>query len=108
MVERDVRRRSHDHHDRGGVDGELLQRLPIGLEVEEVVLLLQARVREELLRADPETAQPLRRHRVREQHPLRQPAADPVLGDGVLVVVHVRLGHAEDASGDREVVGAVG
>jgi hypothetical protein len=44
VVERDVRRCANDHERAGGVDLEGRERGRVGLEVGEVVLLLQARV----------------------------------------------------------------
>ena len=76
VVERDVGRRPDDDDDPLVVDAEPAQRLGVGLEVVEVVLLLQARIGEVASPAvDPEAAQPLERHRVGEHHPpaSRQP-----------------------------------
>jgi hypothetical protein len=108
VIERDIRRRADDDHDALGVDSHLLERAGVDLEVGEIVLLLEARISEQLLRADAEPLQPLGRHGVGEDHALRQPAANVMLHDRELVVVHVRLGDAEHAGRDGDVVGAMG
>ena len=107
VVERDIRRRAHDDDDALGVDAHLIEHAGVDLEVGEIVLLLEAGILAELLGPDAEALQPLGRDRVGEDHALREPAADLVLKDSELVVVHVRLGDAQHARGDRQVVRAV-
>ena len=56
VVERHVGRRPQDDEHARRVDAEPLEQRPVGLEVREVVLLLQARVLDELRRARRRTA----------------------------------------------------
>ena len=61
MVERHVGRRADDDEDAAPVDAESLDRARVGLEVGQVVLLLETGVAAKLGRLDPVAAQPLRR-----------------------------------------------
>ena len=108
VVQRDVGRGPDDDHHPLRVDAQPLEHTGVGLEVGQVVLLLQARVLEQLLGPHSEPPQPLRGDGIGKDHAGCQPARDAVLGDRELVVVHVRLGDAQRPRGHREVVGAVG
>src|SRR5262249_61791689 len=66
VVERHVRRRTQDDKDTAGVDAEPVEHSWVGLEVREVVLLLEARVALQLWRPHAEPRQPLRRARLRD------------------------------------------
>jgi hypothetical protein len=91
VIERDIRRWAHDDHHALSVDAHLLERVGVDLEVGEIVLLLETRISEQLLRPDAESLQPLGRHGVREDHPFRQPAPDLMLADRDLVLMQANL-----------------
>ncbi len=80
----------------------------VGLEVRQVVLLLEARVADQLGAAGAVAREPLRRDRLRHEHPVRQPAVDVVLGRRPLVVEHRAVGDPQQARDDRQVGRAVG
>src|SRR5207342_90528 len=58
VIERDIRRWAHDDHHALSVDAHLLERVGVYLEVGEIVLLLETRISEQLLRPDAESLQP--------------------------------------------------
>ena len=108
MVERDVGRRP-DHDERPfGVEPELVEHGAVGLEVGEVVLLLQTGVPAQLRGLDAVAPQALGRNRVGDDDERRRPEAELVLEPGELVVECRRAGDAEPPRGDRQLVGAVG
>ena len=107
VVQGDVRRRPHEDEDVRLVEAELVQRSAIGLEVGQVVLLLQARVAAQLRRADAVAFQPLGRDRLGDEHARRGPAAELVLHHGELVVERVAARDAQGSRGEGQVVGAV-
>ena len=107
VVERHVGRRpQHDEHARR-VDGELLEQRAVGLEVGEVVLLLQPRILEQLRRHGAVLLQPLRRNRVGHDDLRRRAAAELMLDRRELVVEGRRRRNAEPPRGDRQLVRAV-
>ena len=107
VVERDVGRRAqHDEHARR-VDAELARAASGRAEVGEVVLLLQARVLDELRRLDAVRLEPLGRDRVGDDDPRRGAAAELVLVRRELVVERRRARDAEPARRDRQLVGAM-
>ena len=89
-----------------GVEPQLREDRGVGLEVREVVLLLEPLVRAHLS-ASAITLQPLRRDRVGHHHRARQAAVDLVLHGGPLVVEHRRARDPQQRGGDAHVVGAV-
>ena len=107
VIKRDVGRRPDHHHHPVRVHLQAIQDCRIGLEVGQVVLLLQAGVLEELLAASPEPGQAGRRDGVGGDDQAGQPAADVVLLDGELVVEHVHGRNVRPSRGQRQVVGAV-
>ncbi len=108
VVERDGRRRAHDGDRPRRVEPELAEHRLVGLEVREVVLLLEARVAAQLGAA-------WRRTGARRSGGiasgtttrLRQPAVDRVLDRRPLVVERGRAGDPQQRGGDGHVVGAV-
>ena len=68
------------------VEAELVEHAAVGLEVGEVVLLLQTRVAAELRRPDAVALEPLGRDRLRHEDARRGAAAELVLDRGELVV----------------------
>ncbi len=104
VVERHVGRRpQHDEH-ACRVDGELLEQRAVGLEVGEVVLLLQPRVLQQLRRNGAVLLQPLRRDRVGHDDLRRRAAAELMLDRRVLVVERRRRRNAEPPRRDRQLV----
>src|SRR4029077_18575827 len=57
VIQRDVGWRAEDDHDAVGVHAQLLESVRVGLEVGQVVLLLDPRVLEELVGPDAESLQ---------------------------------------------------
>ena len=107
VVERHVGRRPQDDEHARRVDAEPLEQRAVGLEVREVVLLLQARVLDELRRAHAVRPQPLGGDRVRHDDPRRRAAAELVLQRRELVVERRRARDPEPPRGDRQLVRAV-
>jgi hypothetical protein len=107
VVHRDLRRRAHDDDDPRRVDPQLGEHRVVGLEVRQVVLLLEPRVLGQLAAVHPVLAQPLRRDGLGDHHSAGQAAADVVLLAGPLVVERVQRRDAVERGGQREVVGAV-
>jgi hypothetical protein len=105
VVERDLRGRPHDYEHARPV--EPCDRLRCGLEVGEVVLLLQSLVAAQLRRPRSEAGQPLGRDRVGHDDPGRGAAAELVLQPRVLVVERGRARDPEAPCSQRELVGAV-
>ena len=107
VIERDVRRRpDHDDH-LLPIEPELIQHPLVGAEIGEVVLLLETRVLEELLRAGAVPLKPLGRNRVGREHAPREAAADVVLKRRELVVEHVHRRYPKPPGGERQVVRSV-
>ena len=79
----------------------------VGLEVGEVVLLLQTRIAAQLARRGAVRREALGRDRVGHDDAPREPAVDPVLDLRPLVVERRRARDPEQLRGDRHVVGAV-
>ena len=100
-VERVGGRGAHDVEDLRALDAELGEHAAVGLEVGEVVLLLEARVADQLAPAGAVAREPLGRDRVRHEHAVRQPAVDVVLGGGPLVVEHRAVGDPQQPRDDR-------
>jgi len=107
VIERDVGRRADDHEDAAGIEAETRRQAGVGLEVGQVVLLLQARILEQLVGPDAVAAQSLGRDRVRHDHPPGGTAADVVLKRRELVVEHVHGGDLQPARSEGEVVRSV-
>ncbi len=106
MVERDLRWGAH-HDDRpAGVEPKLAEDRWIGLEVGEVVLLLQARVGA-YLGARPVAVETLGGDRLGHDHRARQATVDLVLHGRPLVVEHRGAGNPQQGSGDAYIVGAM-
>jgi hypothetical protein len=104
MVERDLGRRADDDEPPHGVDAEPARHRGVGLEVGEVVLLLEPRVRPELRRAHAVAREPVRRDDIRDDDPRRCTAAELVLEPGELVVEGRRARDSERPGGERQVV----
>ena len=85
---------------------ELREHRGVGLEVRQVVLLLEALVGAQLA-ARAVALQALRRDRVGHDHRARQAAVDVVLDRRPLVVEHRRARDPQQRGGDAHVVGAV-
>ena len=107
MVERHVGRRPQHADDPPGVDAELLEDGRVGLEVVEVVLLLEPRVAEHLLRLGAVGCEASERDRVGHDDLVDQAHVQVVRHRGVLVVEHGELRDAERPGGEREVVRVV-
>jgi hypothetical protein len=106
VVQRDGRRGPHDGDRLGGIEAELVEDRRVGLEVGQVVLLLQARVGGDLaLCAIP--VQPLGGDQVGNDDGLGQAAVDRVLDGRPLVVERRRARDPQQRRGDRHVVGAM-
>ena len=108
VIGRDVGRRPEDDQHSVAVDVQVVEHARIGLEVREVVLLLQARVAEQLGWPDTETLEPLCGNRVRNDHLRGRAHPEVVLEHGELVVVRRCTRDAEPARAHRQLVGAVG
>ena len=108
MVERDVRRRAEDDDHALRVDAEVGGHRRVGVEVGEVVLLLQPGIADELGRANAEALEADGRDRVGHDHPCRGAQAEVVLERGELVVVRGCARDAEPAGAQGELVRAVG
>ena len=106
MVERHVGRRAHDHERPVAVDRELPEHGLVGLEVGQVVLLLQPGVAAQLA-ARPVAVEALGRDRVGHHDGARQPAVHVVLGHGELVVERRGARDPQQRGGHRHVVRAV-
>ena len=78
----------------------------VGLEVGEVVLLLEARVAAQLA-CGSVSVEPLGRYRLGYHNGPREAAVDAVLHGRPLVVEHRRAGYPQDRGGNGHVVGAV-
>ncbi len=85
VIERYGRRRADDRERRRTVDPELIQHRLVGLEIRQVVLLLEARITAQLAaRAVPVEA--LRGDRFRDDDRASEPAVDVVLDGRPLVI----------------------
>ena len=107
VVERDVGRRAQDDERSLRVDLPLLERPRVGLEVGEVVLLLEARVLEEFRRRGAVAGEPVDRDRVGHDDLRRGAAAELVLRPRPLVVEGGRARDPEPSRGHRQLVRAV-
>ena len=107
VVERDVRGRADEDEHVRLVEPELVEGAAVGLEVREVVLLLQARVLPQLRRAHTVALEPLGWDRLGDEHARGRAAAELVLHGGKLVVEGVAAGDPERPGRQREVVRAV-
>jgi hypothetical protein len=106
VIERDRRRRAH-HGDRLlRVQAEIGRHLRVGLEIRQVVLLLEAGIASQLA-TRAVAVQPLGRDRLGNHDRLRQPAVDVVLHRGPLVVERGGAGDPQQRRGNRDVVGPV-
>jgi len=104
MVERDVGRwAQHDEH-AVRVDAELLRHCSVGLEVREVVLLLEPGIPQKLRRLDAEASEALGRNRVRHDHLRRRTHAELMLQHRELVVMCGRTRDPEPPGGHGELV----
>ena len=108
VVERDVRRWAEDDEDALPVDVPGVEHALVRLEVREVVLLLEARVAEELRRLGAVLLQPLGRDRLGDDDARGGAAAELVLQPGPLVVEGRGAGDPEPPRCDRQLVRAVG
>ena len=106
VVERDLRRRPHDDDRARRVEAQLAEHARIGLEIGQVVLLLQALVRADLAPCAV-ALQPRRRDRVGHHDRTRQAAVDVVLHRRPLVVEHRRARNPQQRGRHAHVVGAV-
>ncbi len=104
VVERDVGRWAQDDEDSAAVDAEELEHAWVGVEVGEVVLLLEARVTLQLWRSHAESLEPLRRDRLRHNDARRGSHAELVLDRRELVVVCRAAGNAEPTRAHRQLV----
>ena len=104
VVERDVGRGPQHHEHAGAVDREGVEDRRLGLEVGEVVLLLQAWVLEELRWAGAVALEPFSRDRVRDDDLRRGPAAELVLEPGELVVERGRARNPEPPCRHRQLM----
>ena len=107
MVEGDVRRRAEDDEHARRIELPRVEDVRVGLEVGEVVLLLQAPVADELVAGGAVAGEPLGRNRVRDDDLRRRAAAELVLEPGELVVEGRRARDPEPARRDRQLVRAV-
>jgi len=107
-VERVGRRRAHHAQQLRAGDAERLEHAAVGLEVRQVVLLLQARIADQLFAARAVAGEALGRDRLRHEHPVGQPAVDVVLDRRPLVVEHRRVGDTQRPRDHRHVGRAVG
>jgi len=107
VVERDVGRRPQHNEHAVAVDSEPLQHGGVGLEVREVVLLLQAGVPQQLRWSDAEACEALVGDRIGHDHLRRRTHAELVLQCRELVVVCCRTRYAEPSRGHGELVRAV-
>jgi hypothetical protein len=106
VVERHLGRGSDDHERAVGGQAELGEHRGVGLEVRQVVLLLESGIGADLsLRAVGEEA--LGWDHVRHDHGTREPAVHLVLHLRPLVVERRGARNAQQARGHADVVGAV-
>ena len=107
VVQRDRRRRADDGDRPGAIEAELGEHGGVGLEVRQVVLLLEPFVAAQLVERRAVRRQALGRDRVRDDDAGRQPAVDVVLLARPLVVEGRDGRDPQQLRGDRDVVGAV-
>jgi hypothetical protein len=106
MIERHLRRRTHHDDGTRGIELQPLKDRMVGLEVRQVVLLLQPLIRVHLALCSV-AIQSLGRDRGGHHHCARQTAVDVVLHRGPLVVEHGRTRYAQDRGRHGHVVGTV-
>ena len=106
VVERHLGRRAHDEDGAGAVEPQLIEDRRVGLEVGQVVLLLEA-LEAAQLGARAVAPQALDRDRLGHDHRARQAAVDLMLHCRPLVVEHRGARHTHDPRGHAHVVGAV-
>jgi hypothetical protein len=107
VVQRDIGRRAQHDEDALGIEVPVGEDSRVGLEVREVVLLLQAGVLLQLGRCRPVGRETLRRDCAGHDHAGRRAAAELVLQPRPLVVEGRRARDAEAVRGHRQLVGAV-
>ena len=107
VIERDIRRWAEHDEDAAGADSERARDIRVGLEVGEVVLLLQAGIAGELRRLEAVTREALGGDRLGDDDARGRSRAELVLGERVLVVEGRRRTDAEPAGREREVVRAM-
>ena len=107
VVQRDVRRSSHDDDGALAIQPELIEDSRVGRESVEVVLLLQARVAANLRGACTEAVEAVLGDRLRDDDTPRRPAAEAVLDARELVVEGVRGRDPERTSDHRQLVRGV-
>ena len=107
MIQGDVGRRAQHDEDARAIDGEGVQHRRIGLEVRQVVLLLEPGIAQELGRAYAEAREPLGWDRIRHDHLRRRTHTELMLQLCELVVVRRRARNAQTAGGQRQLVRAV-
>ena len=108
VVLRGLGRRADDDDHAAAVESQLVEDAGVEVGVGEVVVLLQARVAEELALRGADAGEAVERDRVGDQHPAGGPEGDPPLEAGVLVVLHLHGRNAQEAADDGEVDGPVG
>ena len=104
VVERHVRRCTHDDEEPAAIEAQLVQDARTRNEPMEGVLLLEARVAPHLALARSETVEPVLRDRLRDDDAPRGPAAETVLRARELVVERVRGRDPERARDHRQLV----
>ena len=104
VIQRHVGRRPQHHEDPVGVDLPAGQHLGIGLEIGEVVLLLQAGIAQELGRFDPEALQPIAWNRVWHDDLRRRAHAELVLQHRAFVIMCRRTRNPQPPGAQRELV----
>ena len=107
MIGGSLGRRADDGEHALAVDAELGEHRRVGLEVGEVVVLLQARVAEQLALGRPRAAHRLDPDRVGDQHPARGAEGELALQARELVVLHLRRRDPQQRRDDGEVDRAV-
>ena len=105
VVERHLRRRSHDGKHARGIDA--VEDGRIGLEAGQVVLLLDPRVLTQLGRLCAKPGEAVGRNGVGEDHPCCRPESELVLRRRELVVVRGRGGDPEAPRDEHRLMGAV-
>ena len=108
VVERDIRRSSDDDEHPLSVEPELVENTGVGLEIAQVVLLLQAGVAADLGRGGAERVDPVLRDGVGNDDPAGCPAAQGVLHARELVVERVRRRYSQRPRDEWKLVRRVG
>ncbi len=108
VIERDIRRSPNDDEHPLPVEPELVEDAGVGLEVAQVVLLLQAGVAAYLGRGRTEHVEPVLRDGIRNDDPAGSPAAQAVLHARELVVERVPRRDPERPRDEWKLVRRVG